>query len=301
MRKRIVSLLLVLMMVLGTLPMSVFAAGLDTSNLTFDVSDPAGYVTVSFVDNGVRPENATMDNAELYGEAVGTIVGETQVPFKSGDSVADVTVRLLNALGLEYDSTGTVEDGFYLAALENFELNDVHYATFGEFDAGSQSGWCVRLNNWHINQGASAFEVEDGDTISWLYTCQYGADVGADFSNKSAEITDVTLSDTTLSLVYDESEEEYTCVVPEDITSIAFEVVLENYASVVTVTVDGVEAKYRPNKAIAVQNNSVIEIATALDYMDAANNNQITTYTDTMKIRLVPDSNQAPVVNANAP
>ena len=298
MKRRLLSLLLVLVMVLGMLPGTALAAGLDTSEADFDITEPDGYVTVSFVDNGVRPNDATILDEELYGEAVGTIIGATSVPYEEGDTVADVTVRLLNALGVKYKSTGTVDNGFYLAALCEIELNDKYYDTFGEFDAGSQSGWCVRLNNWHINQGSSAFEVEDGDVISWLYTCQHGADVGADFSSKSAGITNVVLTDASLTLVYDEDAEQYTCEVPKDISSIAFEVELENYASVVTVTVDGEEVKYRPNQAISVESGSTIVISTELEYMDADNNNEVTVYTDSMTIQLVEEQVVIPENNA---
>ena len=273
------------------------AASLDTSNLSFDVTEPAGYVTISFTDNGVRPENASINNAELYGTAVGTIIAETEVPYVAGDTVADVTVRLLDAMDLAYDYTGTVEEGFYLAALLDFELNGTYYPQFGEFDAGNQSGWCVRLNNWHINQGTDAFEVEDGDTVSWLYTCQYGADVGADYSTKSAAITGVELSNSALSLAYDEENALYLCKVPESTASIAFEVELENYASVLTVTVDGNAVKYRPNKAIPVTPNSTIVISTQLEYTDTETQ-QTTLYTDDMTIQLT--ANKTPTVNEDA-
>lgn len=286
-----------------TWSLSRAAAGtsLDTSNLTFDVANPAGYVTISFVDNGIRPDDASISDTELYGTAVGTIIKETEVPYVAGDSIAAVTVRLFNAMGLDYDADGTVTNGFYLQSLNDFELNNKYYATFGEFDAGNASGWCVRLNNWHINQSAAAIKVEDGDIISWLYTCQWGADIGADFSSKSAEITGIkfTSTDMTLDPVFDKEETSYEMVVDENTKAIAFELLLENYASVVTLKVDGNTVKYRPNKDIAVTRNSKIEISTALDYMDAANNNEVTTYTDSIAIQLTSNNNQAPIVGGN--
>ena len=278
------------------------AAGiaLDTSNLAFDIAKPDGYVTVSVEDYAVRSEDAGIEDTELYGEPVGVIIGATEVPFQTGDSIADVTVRLFEAMGLDYDCTGTAEEGFYLSSINDFELNDVYYPTFGEFDAGNMSGWCVRLNNWHINQGTSDFEVEDEDVVRWLYTCEMGADIGADFSTRSADITGVKLTDDSLTLVYEEASEKYICEVPGEMNSLAFEVELENYASVVTVKVDGTEVKYRPNKAIAVKSNSTIEISSALEYMDAENNNQITTYTDSFTIQLSEKANQAPKVREGA-
>ena len=58
-----------------------------------------------------------------------------------------------------------------------------------EFDCGSESGWMISFNNWFMDQGASAFTVEDGDVIKWQYNCQWGADIGNDWSKASAEIT----------------------------------------------------------------------------------------------------------------
>lgn len=74
MKKRILSLLLVLIMVLGMFPMSAMATALDSSQLHFNVQNPAGYVTVSFEDNGVRPQGADIANRDLYGEPLGTII-----------------------------------------------------------------------------------------------------------------------------------------------------------------------------------------------------------------------------------
>lgn len=273
---------------------------LATSDLVFDVSNPAGYVTISFVDNGIRPDDAEILDTELYGTAVGTIIDETEVPYVEGESIADVTVRLLNAMELSYEFTGKVNDGFYLSSLNDFELNGTYYPEFGEFNAGAESGWCVRLNNWHINQGTSAIQVEDEDVINWLYTCQMGADVGADFSSKSAEITGITFTDTQLVLApgFDKDQTEYEISVDENLKEISFDVALENYASVISVKVDGVEVKYRPNKSIAVTSNSRIVISTELEYMDAANNNQVTTYTDTILLQLKAEVNHAPNIKA---
>lgn len=270
------------------------------SGLNFQVTDPDGYVTVGFVDNGIRPEDAEIDNMELYGTALGTVIEAVEVPFVKGDSIADVTVRLLDALGMEYEFTGTVDSGFYLAALKNFELNGTYYPTLGEFDGGKDSGWCVRLNNWHIDRSAAEIEVGDEDVVSWLYTCQLGADIGADYSNPSAKITGVKLADDSLALIQNETTGNYTCEVPFKTRNLAFEIELDNYASVITVTVDGREVNYRPNKAITVRSTSTIVISTRLEYMDAENNNEITVYRDYKTIQLTEKPNNAPTVKEDA-
>ena len=266
---------------------------LDNATPEFTLTDPDGYVTISIEDNGVRPADAEYDDEALYSTALGTLIQDTEVPFVEGDTAATVTMRLLDAIGLEY----TYEEG-YLSSLNNFELNGTYYPTLAEFDAGSKSGWMYRLNNWFANQGASAFVVSDGDVIDWMYTCQLGADIGSDYDNPTAEITGVTLKDSSLTLKAGETDDSYTCRVSENIASIAMEVELIHYGSVVTVTVDGQEVKYRPNEAIAVTKNSTIVISTKLEHINESTQ-ETTVYTDTMTIQLV--TNTAPAVAENAP
>ena len=125
-----------------------------------------GYVTVSFEDYGVRVEGENIDSA--YKNPRGVIVSATKVPFKAYDTIASVTLRLLKAKGISTSYQGSEFSGFYLSSVGGF----------GEFDAGSGSGWMITWNGWFINKGASEFAVKDGDVVKWQYTCQLGADIG---------------------------------------------------------------------------------------------------------------------------
>jgi len=102
------------------------------------------------------------------------IVESTRVPFKAGDTIASVTLRLLAEKGMGASYQGSEYGGFYLESISGGLIN----GSLGEFDAGRDSGWMITWNGWFINQGASQFEVKDGDSISWQYTCQLGADIG---------------------------------------------------------------------------------------------------------------------------
>ena len=149
----------------------------DEIELEFDISSDEikGYVTVSFEDFGVRVEG---EKGLKYPVPLGTIIEETKVPYKNGDNVADVTLRLLNAMNIDYIYSGTAESGFYLSAIKNFVVNNTPYDIMGEFMAGQGSGWMITLNDVFINRGASDFKVKDGDVIAWKYSCQLGADIG---------------------------------------------------------------------------------------------------------------------------
>ena len=141
-------------------------------------SEIAGFVTVSFEDYGVRVEG---EKGLIFPVPLGTIVEPTQVPYKAGENIAQVTQRLLEHLGMGMRYSGTTESGFYLGAITNFEVDGTPYSSMGEFDAGVGSGWMITRNGTFINQGASEFPVSNGDIIRWQYTCQLGADIGDDF------------------------------------------------------------------------------------------------------------------------
>ncbi len=135
----------------------------------------AGYVTMSFEDNGIRvPGETGLD----YPVPLGTIIPATQVPYRQGENIAQVTQRLLERLGIGMRYTGSLTGNFYLGAITDFEVSNTPYASMGEFDAGVGSGWMITQNDTFIGKGASEFLVENGDVIRWQYTCQYGADIG---------------------------------------------------------------------------------------------------------------------------
>ena len=47
-----------------------------------------------------------------------------------------------------------------------------------EFDVGELSGWMYSVNGRFPNYGCSQSILQDGDVVCWVYTCDYGADVG---------------------------------------------------------------------------------------------------------------------------
>jgi len=137
-----------------------------------------GYVTVSFEDNATR-KNAELSEIESeFRSPLGAIIRSTRVPFKEGDTIASVTLRLLNEKEFTASYEGDEYGSFYLEAIGNFTAKGHYYSSFGEFDAGRDSGWMITWDGWFINQGASEFTVENGDVVRWQYTCQLGADIG---------------------------------------------------------------------------------------------------------------------------
>ncbi len=161
----------------------------STPSTEYDISGDEidGYVTISFTDNGKRVKG---ESNVTYPKALGTIISSKRVPFTDGDTVADVTLRLLDAQGFTYQHTGTTKNGFYLASIGDFTLKGISYDSFGEFDAGIGSGWMITLNKEFIKYGASEFEVKNDDTIKWQYTCRLGEDIGDPFYSDSSSSSD---------------------------------------------------------------------------------------------------------------
>lgn len=46
-----------------------------------------------------------------------------------------------------------------------------------EFDAGELSGWMYSVNGVFPNYGCSIYNLNDGDVIQWMYTCDLGKDL----------------------------------------------------------------------------------------------------------------------------
>ena len=160
---------------------------LPGKNFGLRADEIAGYVTVSFEDRGIRVENDEFSD-ESFKKALGTIIDATSVPYRSGDTIADVTLRLLDAKGYTYKFTGSSKNSFYLASIKGAGTGNKE---FGEYSGGKKSGWMITQNNWFINKGTSEFKVSNGDVLKWQYTCQLGKDIGDPHWDEE-EVKDVT-------------------------------------------------------------------------------------------------------------
>lgn len=99
----------------------------------------------------------------------GMLLKTTTVKVKKGSSVFDVLCNATkaNKVHLEYTFTQAYKS-YYIEGIGNL------YA----FDCGELSGWMYSVNGKFSEYGCSSYTVQDGDVIKWLYTCDYGKDVG---------------------------------------------------------------------------------------------------------------------------
>ena len=72
-------------------------------------------------------------------------------------------------------------DGVILPATE-YELfeGDTVFSVLSRAVCGPLSGWMYRVNGEFPNKGCSDYELNDGDVIEWVYTCDLGQDIGCE-------------------------------------------------------------------------------------------------------------------------
>ena len=58
-----------------------------------------------------------------------------------------------------------------------------------EFGVGEGSGWMYKVNDWFPNYGCSRYQVQQGDVICWVYTCDLGYNVGGGYAAGKAPKT----------------------------------------------------------------------------------------------------------------
>ncbi len=99
----------------------------------------------------------------------GWILEPTVVTFYEGESVFNVLLRVCKqqSIHMEYSNT-PMYNSAYIEGIHNLY----------EFDCGEGSGWMYKVNDWFPNYGCSRYQLQNGDIIEWVFTCNYGEDVG---------------------------------------------------------------------------------------------------------------------------
>ena len=99
------------------------------------------------------------------------LLSVTEVEFTGGDSVFDVFRQTLRSEKLHFEYVdASAYDSVYIEGIGNLY----------EYDCGPRSGWMYSVNGIHPGLGCSAYTLADGDAIVFLYTCDMGADIGAE-------------------------------------------------------------------------------------------------------------------------
>ena len=98
----------------------------------------------------------------------GVILAETVIELQAGESVWAVLQRVCREQGVALEADWTPA------------YNTAYVRGIGhlyEFDCGRGSGWVYRVNGVVPNVGCSSYTLQPGDTVEWLYTCNFGNDL----------------------------------------------------------------------------------------------------------------------------
>lgn len=131
------------------------------------------------------------------------------VDLFEGQNAVYPVAQALEANGFEYQYSGNLSNGFYLAhllktgitngwaipeALEDLInedglmwTNSYHTDSLGEFDFTQGSGWMYSVNDVYPNYSLSECYLQDGDVVRLRFTLAYGKDVGAGSAQGSGD------------------------------------------------------------------------------------------------------------------
>lgn len=111
----------------------------------------------------LKPEKTDLVPAD------GVIFPATQVEFYEGENVFNVLQREMKKAKIHMEFSDTpMYNSAYIEGIHNLY----------EFDCGEQSGWMYKVNGWFPNYGCSRYQLQNGDVVEWVYTCDLGKDVG---------------------------------------------------------------------------------------------------------------------------
>lgn len=128
-------------------------------------------VTISIRCDTLSSDMSKLTNTSIteYIPTNGIILNTVTYKGTTDNTVFDVLNTVCRNNGIQLEST-------YTPLYESYYVEGINYLY--EFDAGVGSGWMYKVNGWYPNYGCSSYYLSDGDRIEWVYTCDYGADVG---------------------------------------------------------------------------------------------------------------------------
>ena len=142
-----------------------------------DITPESETVTISIHCDTILENYDDLDPAlqsEEFVPSDGVILPPTEYVLRHGDTVFDILDRAVryNKIQMEYQGSDKNSYG-------SVYIQGIHYLY--EFSCGPLSGWMYRVDGEYPNYGCSKYELKDGQVIEWIYTCNLGSDVGAEW------------------------------------------------------------------------------------------------------------------------
>ncbi len=119
-----------------------------------------------------------IESGELSGSMLsilpedGVILEEYEIAYEDGATVFDIIADTVKENKIHMEHTGTAKVP-YIEGVANLY----------EFDCGPLSGWMYQVNGWFPSFSMGQYEIERGDHIELIYTCDLGEDVGDNYGD----------------------------------------------------------------------------------------------------------------------
>lgn len=110
---------------------------------------------------------------ESYVPSDGVILKPTKITLYENATAYDALSEACRQNKIQYEYEGTDAD-IYIEGIANLY----------EFSCGQLSGWEYCVNDVFPSVGCNSYDLHDGDTIKFLYTCDLGADIGNEFTGE---------------------------------------------------------------------------------------------------------------------
>lgn len=128
-------------------------------------------VTISIKCDTLSGDISKLANSSIeeYIPSDGVVLQTITYSGTTDNTVFDVLNTVCRNNGIHMEAS-------YTPMYESYYVEGINYLY--EYDAGAGSGWMYKVNGWFPNYGCSSYYLSDGDVIEWLYTCDYGTDIG---------------------------------------------------------------------------------------------------------------------------
>lgn len=105
------------------------------------------------------------------------------VPIDTNATVLSVSFDALKSSHIDFE-TGSSGADTYITSIAGLSQQDV----------GPLSGWIYKVNNTFPPESPSAYKVNPGDLITWVYTTDLGKDVGAPSVIRESRVKKVSIN-----------------------------------------------------------------------------------------------------------
>ena len=125
-------------------------------------------VTITIECHTALASDALGDAVRAVLPESGVILAVTEAPLETGDTVWTLLQRVTREHGVALEAD-------WVPAYNTAYVQGIGHLY--EFDCGQGSGWIYSVNGTVPGVGCSAYTLQPGDAVRWVYTCDYGNDV----------------------------------------------------------------------------------------------------------------------------